>query len=299
MPHQHPHSTNTNIKAAFFLNFCFTIIEIIGGILTNSTAILADAIHDLGDTFALGQAWYFENLTAQKGSRKYSYGYKRFSLLGALVSTVMLLGSSLYVLSEAIPRLIVPQHPNAQGMVLLAMVGVLVNGYAIFKLDSTDDQASINVKVIALHLLEDVLGWMAVLIVAIVLLFKDIHILDPILAILITLYILNSVVKNFRQIVPVFLQATPKSINMDTLLSDLEAIPLVSTVHHVHVWSMDGQHHVLTAHLAIEADLNINQLLKIKENAKAIIERYHFFHSTVELEHPEELCRIADNEECH
>ncbi len=299
MPHQSPHSTNKNIKVAFFLNLGFTIIEIIGGVLTNSTAILADAIHDLGDTFALGQAWYFENLTRQKGSRKYSYGYKRFALLGALVSTVMLLGSSLYVLSEAIPRLIEPQHSNAQGMALLAMVGVLVNGYAIFKLNDKDQQASINVKVVALHLLEDVLGWLAVLIVAIILLFKDIHILDPILAILITLYILNSVVKNIRQIVPVFLQATPENINMDDLQSDLEAIPHVATAHHIHVWSMDGQHHVLTAHLVIDSNLDIQQMQEIKENAKAAIERYNFFHSTVELEYPEESCRIGDNGKCH
>lgn len=299
MAHKHAHAASKNIKVAFFLNFSFTIIEIIGGIVTNSTAILADAIHDLGDTIALGQAWYFENLTAQKGSLKYSYGYKRFSLFGALISTVMLLGSSLYVLSEAIPRLIEPQHSNAQGMALLAVVGITVNGYAMFKLGGNDNNASANVKVVALHLLEDVLGWLAVLIVAIILLFKDVHILDPILAILITFYILSGVVKNIKQILPVFLQATPDNINLEALQSELESIQYVAAAHHIHAWSLDGQHHVLTAHLVIDTELDNSQLLIIKDKAKTIIEQYDFFHSTVELEYPEEVCRITDNGECH
>lgn len=299
MAHKHPHAASKNIKVAFFLNFAFTLVEIVGGILTNSTAILADAIHDLGDTIALGQAWYFESLTTQKGSRKYSYGYKRFALLGALISTVILLGSSLYVLLEAIPRLIEPQHSNAQGMALLAVVGIIVNGYAMFKLGSNDNHASANVRVVALHLLEDVLGWLAVLIVAIVLLFKDVHILDPVLAILITLYILSGVVKNIKQILPVFLQATPDNINLKALQSDLESIQHVAAAHHIHAWSMDGQHHVLTAHLEIDTVLDNSQLLIIKNKAKVIIERYDFFHSTVELEYPDEVCRIADNGDCH
>ena len=299
MPDAHNHKPGKNIKTAFFLNFSFTLIEFIGGLLTNSTAILADAVHDLGDTFALGQAWYFENLTAKKGSLKYSYGYKRFSLLGALISTALLLTSSLFVLSEAIPRLMDPQHSNAQGMIFLAIVGVLVNGYAIFKLDRNNSHTSANVKVVALHLLEDVLGWMAILVVAIILLFKDIHILDPILAILITLYILHGVQKNIKQIIPVFLQATPDSINIDSLKIKLDSINNVISSHHIHAWSLDGQHNVLTAHLIVNENLNKDQILEVKEKARKAIEKFDFFHSTLELEFPGEADRMERNNDCY
>ena len=295
----HNHNPGKNIKTAFFLNFSFTLIEIVGGLLTNSTAILADAVHDLGDTFALGQAWYFENLTTKKGSIKYSYGYKRFSLLGALISTVLLLTSSLYVLSEAIPRLIDPQHSNAQGMVFLAIIGVLVNGYAMFKLDRNNNQTSANIRVVALHLLEDVLGWAAILVVAIILLFKDIHILDPILAILITLYILHGVLNNIKQIIPIFLQASPESINIDSLKTELEAIDKVISSHHVHAWSLDGQHNMLTAHLIVDKNLNKEQILILKESARKAIENFDFFHSTLELEYSDEACRMMDNNDCY
>ncbi len=295
----HNHNPVKNIKTAFFLNFSFTLIEIVGGLLTNSTAILADAVHDLGDTFALGQAWYFENLTRKKGSIKYSYGYKRFSLLGALISTVLLLASSLYVLSEAIPRLIDPQHSNAQGMVFLAIIGVLVNGYAMFKLDRNNNQTSANIKVVALHLLEDVLGWVAILVVAIILMFKDIHILDPILAILITLYILHGVLNNIKQIIPIFLQASPESINIDSLKTELEAIDKVISSHHVHAWSLDGQHNMLTAHLIVDKNLNKEQILILKESARKAIENFDFFHSTLELEYSDETCRMMDNNDCY
>ena len=299
MSDTHKHSPGKNIKTAFFLNFSFTLIEFIGGLLTNSTAILADAAHDLGDTFALGQAWYFENLTTKKGSQKYSYGFKRFSLLGALISTVLLLTSSLFILSEAIPRLIDPQHSNAQGMVFLAVVGVIVNAYAMFKLDRNNSHASANIKVVALHLLEDVLGWVAILVVAIILLFKDIHILDPILAILITLYILHGVQKNIKQIIPIFLQATPENINIDTLKTELESIDNVISSHHVHAWSLDGQHNVLTAHLIVSENLNKDQLFVLKERARKTIEKFDFFHSTLELELPDEVCRVMVDNNCY
>lgn len=298
MPDKHLHAANKNLKTAFFLNLSFSLIEIAGGILTNSTAILADAVHDMGDTIALGQAWYFENLAKQKGSKKYSYGYKRFSLFGAMISITLLLISSLFILSEAIPRLMEPEHSNAQGMVFLAIIGILVNGYAMLKLGRHDQHASANVKVVTLHLLEDVLGWVAVLIVAIVLLFQDIHILDPLLAILITLYILYGVFKNIQQTLPVFLQATPESINLDALKVELESIQYVNSVHHIHVWSLDGQHNVLTAHLMIKDNLEKENILSIKNNAKSLIDKFDFYHSTLELEYPEETCRMETNHDC-
>ena len=288
----HQHDGSADIKTAFFLNLSFTFIELIGGILTNSTAILADAVHDLGDSIALGQAWYFESLTNSQGNRRYTYGYRRFSLLAALISITILFLSSLFVLTEAIPRLMAPEAANAEGMLLLALLGVAVNGFAVIKLSTNK---GVNAQVVMLHMLEDALGWVAILIVAIVLLFKDIPILDPILAILITLYILYGVLKNLKKTVNLLLQATPEEFDLEALIKEISRLDLVDCAHHVHVWSLDGERHVLTAHLVTERPLAALEYKSVKEEVEVLVHQYGFFHSTIELEWPEEACRIGDS----
>ncbi|NTW54882.1 MAG: cation transporter [Chlorobaculum sp.] len=285
--HHHHHAVGS-IKTAFFMNAGFTILEAVGGVMTNSTAILANAVHDFGDSFALGQAWYFEKLSARTGDGRYSYGYQRFSIFGALVSAIMMLASSFLVLVQAVPRLLHPEHPNAKGMVAFALAGVAVNALAMLRLKG---QKGMNARVIALHLLEDVLGWLSVLLVSVVLLFVSVPMLDPLLAILITLYILTGVVKNLRSLVPVFLQAVPHDISLDKVVSEIQATPHVSGVHHAHLWSLDGERTVFTAHLEIDCDLDPAEHSNIKEEIRALVARHGIYHSTVELEYPGEVCR--------
>ena len=288
--HHHSHAALKNIKIAFFLNLGFTIVELIGGFLTNSTAILADAIHDMGDSFALGQAWYFESLSKKKGSVSYTYGYRRFTLLGALISALLLVASSFFVLYQAVPRIMDPQPSHAQGMAALAIMGIAVNGFAMLRLARGE---SANIRVVALHLLEDVLGWFAVLVVAIVLMFKEINILDPILAVLITLYILANTVKHLKGIIPVFLQAAPVGVDVVALERQLAAMELVDSVHHMHIWSLDGDHDVLTAHLVTERPLLIDEYADLKQRLKKVVEQNGIHHSTLEIEWHDEGCRIT------
>ena len=292
-PHQH--SSVKNIRTAFFLNLGFTVIEFVGGIWTNSTAIIADAVHDLGDCIALAQAWYFESLSDQQGTATYTYGYRRFSILGAAISALILLLASLYVLNEAIPRIIEPEQSNAQGMAVLAVFGVLVNGFAMFKLAKGE---GLNTRVVALHFLEDVLGWVAVLIVAIILMFEDIHILDPVLAVLITLYILSNILKQLKNIVPIFLQATPASVDISRLEQALTAIPTVDLVHHLHVWSLDGLRSVLTVHVVTEKLLDTEEYAALKHAFRRVIDEAGIYHSTLEIEFPEEPCRVEQDGSC-
>ena len=293
MAHTHHHNSTKNIKVAFFLNLGFTIIEFIGGALTNSTAILADAVHDLGDCFALGQAWYFENLSHKRGDRRYTYGFKRFALLGALVSTLILLTSSFYILSEAIPRIFAPEPSDAQGMVILAIIGILVNGYAMLNLIK---EKGVNARAVGLHLLEDVLGWVAVLIVAIILMFKDLHFLDPALAVLITLYILYNVVKNIRAIIPIFLQAAPEEVDMQELQQQILELDKVASLHEANIWSLDDSHHVLTIHLVSDSMLSTQEYSQLKQSVKGLLQGHGIYHSTVEIEFPDEACRIEVDE---
>lgn len=292
--HHHHHSSD-NIKLAFFLNLGFTILELFGGLWTNSLAIIADAIHDLGDSFALGFAWYLENISHKKGDEKYSYGYRRFSLLGAVITTLILITGSLFVLSEAIPRLLNPESVHAEGMLLFALIGIAVNGYAAFRLQK---DGSINSQTVAWHLIEDVLGWVAVLIVSLVLMVKEIPILDPILSILITLYIVFNVVKNLKKTVSIFLQAVPEKTSIKEFNNLVMKISGVDGVHNTHVWSMDGEHNVLTTHVLVGDNISQSEVLAIKEQIRQLVQQFEFYHSTVEIEYAGEGCRI-DNDLHH
>lgn len=289
--HSHDHS-GKNLKIAFFLNLAFTILEIIGGLYVNSIAIISDAVHDLGDSLSLGTSWYLDNKSKKKSNAKYTFGYKRFSLLGALINSVVLIMGSAYVIYEAIGRILEPQHSDAKGMVVFAIIGVLVNGYAAWKLSSGK---SLNEKVVSWHLMEDVLGWVAVLIVAIVLYFKDIHYLDPALSLLITLYILYNVVKRLKETLFIFLQGTPKDIDAAELEKKICGIDNVHAVHHLHIWSLEGENHVFTAHVELENIQEFNEIIAAKEKIKKVLADYSFDHYTIETELDEETCSLKDH----
>lgn len=290
--HNHDHeSSGSRIGWAFFLNLGFTIVEFIGGWLTNSTAIMADAVHDLGDSLSIGLAWILSKIAHKQANDNYSYGYQRFSLLGALVNGAVLIGGSIWVLTEAIPRLSNPEMPHAQGMIVLAIFGIAVNGFAAYKLSHGK---SLNERVLNWHLLEDVLGWVAVLLVAVVLTFVDLPVLDPLLSIGFTLFILFNVTKTLIDTVRVFLQATPDTKVRQDIISDLKSLDNIKSVHHVHVWSLDGANHVLTAHLELKQAIDNLEQKIVKQDISKILQRYNLSHTTIELELPDEDCRDSE-----
>lgn len=289
--HQHAHhSESSNIALAFWLNFGFALIEIIGGILTNSVAIIADAIHDLGDSLAIGFAWFASKIAAKQPTEKYSYGYRRWSLLSALISGLILLVGSGWVLSEAIPRLWQPQLPHTGGMFVLAIFGIAVNGAAVLRLRHGKTQ---NEKVLSWHLLEDVLGWVAVLLGAILMYFTGWAWLDPLLCIGFSLFILLNVIKSLRQTLALFLQVTPDPELQQQITAQLNALEFVKALHHLHLWSLDGQQHVLTMHVELNADAEPAQLLSYKQHIAKLLAPYQLSHTTVEFELNGEACRDA------
>jgi len=285
--HSHSHDSSQNIKMAFVLNLAFTIIEIAGGLWTHSLAIVSDAVHDLGDSLALGMAWGLERVSKKKRDAVFSYGYRRFSLLGALFNTLVLLGGSVFVLSRAVPRILQPEPTNAPGMIALALVGMLANGLAVLRLKG---QRSANARTVMLHLMEDVLGWVAVFIVSIFLLFTDWYILDPLLSIFITFWVLANVVRHIRKTLRLFLQGVPDDISVDALRADLEALEGVWEVHHLHIWSMDGDHHVLTAHVVVNRDCSREEIVTLKSSINTLTSALHFVHTTLEFEYSDEAC---------
>jgi len=289
--HNHDHSKDmpsNRLGWAFLLNFVFTIIEFIGGFLTNSTAILADAVHDLGDSLSLGLAWILNKLGKKQANQHFTYGYKRLNLAGAFINAVVLIAGSAWVLVEAIPRLWNPQMPVADGMIALAVVGITVNGFAAYKLS---EGKTLNERVINWHLLEDVFGWVAVLIVGIVLLFVDWPILDPILSIGFTLFILVNVLRNLWATLKLFIQATPDKETYRQVADTLLELPHVADLHHLHFWSLDGEEHVLTVHLVLSKNLDIEARSDLKQRIDDVLAPYALSHTTVELEDPDEACR--------
>jgi len=290
MGHDHHHHHNTgNLKVAFFLNLVFTIIEIIGGFLTNSMAILSDALHDLGDSLSLGLSWYFQNLAKKGRTNNYSYGYGRFSLLGAVINAVILLTGSCIILYETVPRLLNPTTPDTEGMIYLAILGVLVNGAAVLKLKKG---ISINEKVVSLHLLEDVLGWVAVLVGAIVMHYFDMPIIDPLLSILIAAFILYNVVRNLKQSMRIILQGTPKDVKIGKVVELLKEIPEIKDIHDCHMWSLDGQQNIFSAHFVVNEGLNMEELTAIKNKAREVLNKNEIGHATFEFETEEEECEF-------
>lgn len=290
--HHHPQDSN-NLKIAFFLNLGFTILELVGGFWVNSIAILSDAIHDLGDSLSLGLAWGLQEKSKQKANDSFSFGYGRFSLLGALINAMVLIIGSVFIINEAIQRLITPEVSDAKGMIFFAIFGVIVNGYAAWKVGHGHSQ---NEKVISWHLIEDVLGWVAVLIGGILLLFFDWPWIDPVLSLGITLFILWNVLKNLKETLYIFLQAVPSDISLDQIKKELCALPIVESIHHTHLWSMEGAHHVFTAHVRLKQVQNLKELLESKKQVQETLKKYPLSHYTIEWELSEENCALEQKE---
>lgn len=279
----HHHSTTDNLRVAFWLNLVFTIIELVGGILTNSMAILSDAMHDLGDTIAIGSAFYLEKYAQKKRDAKYPYGYQRFSPLAALINSLILLVGAVVIIIETIPRLLQPQVVHVEGMMGLAILGVLMNGLAVFRL-RTGEQNSVNQRAVMLHLMEDVLGWIAVLVGSIVMYFVELPILDPLLSLGIASFILWNVFKNLKSILNIFLQAVPTSINLTQLTTQLQAIDKVCSIHDLRCWTMDGHFHVGTVHIVVANETSREAIQIIKQQVLKIADGFHLHHFTVEID---------------
>ncbi len=294
MGHHHDHSHNHsegNVKLAFFLNLGFTIIELVGGLYTNSLAILSDALHDLGDSLSLGLSWYFQNLSKKGRTKNFSYGYKRFSLLGAIINSIVLVVGSIFILTKAIPELFNPGETNVQGMLYLAILGIMVNGAAVFKLRKGE---SLNEKVVSLHLLEDVLGWVAVLIGSIIMMYFDAPFIDPLLSVLISFFVLYNVYKNLRKSLLVILQGIPENVSLVDIKEKLKDISEITDIHDNHVWSMDGEYNILTIHLQLDKDYKLSEQAEIKEKVKSQLKGESINHITIELEGQDENCALAN-----
>jgi len=289
-------SAEGRIGVAFVLNLAFTLIEIVGGLWTNSMAVLSDALHDLGDSIALGLSWHFARISKRKGDETFTFGYRRFSLLGALVMSIVLFAGGLVVLFEAIPRILHPEATNVQGMFGLAIAGIVVNGMAALRMHGG---RSVGERIVTWHFVEDVLGWVAVLIASIVMWIRDLPILDPILSIAITLYVLWNVAKHSRSTLTILLQAVPENVDLAQVEDAIRATPGVCDVHHTHIWTQDGEHHVLTAHVVLQQVDDYKHSIGVRQEIKRMLKDLGIGHVTLEFEAQDQKECPDDGSDCH
>jgi cobalt-zinc-cadmium efflux system protein len=292
-PHTHPHQgqIKANILFAFWLNTGFALLEVAGGLFTNSVAILSDALHDFGDSLSLGLAFYFQRKSVKKSDPFFSYGYKRFSLLGAFINSLVLIVGSVFILQEAVRRLTHPEPANAKGMLVLSVIGIAVNGIAMLRLRSG---SSINERVVSLHFLEDVLGWVAVLIGSVVMLFARVPILDPLLSILIAAFILFNVYKNLRQAFRIILQGIPDNVDVGAIRKKIKSLNGITDIHDMHTWTMDGHYNIMTLHLVVKEGTSPSNLERLKQEVRMQLEGLNIQHVTIETESEDQVCELKE-----
>lgn len=271
-----------NIKLAFFLNLGFSIFELIGGLLTNSVSIFSDAIHDFGDSLSIGISYILENISTKEKDKKYTYGYKRYSVLGALITSVILIVSAVVVIFNAMMRIFNPVEVNLTVMFLFAIFGIGINGYAAYK---TSKSESLNEKSVNLHMFEDVLGWVAVLIGSMLIKITGWNIIDPILSIIIATYIGYEAIKNLLEVGNVILEKAPASVDVDVIKDEVSKVNNVLNVHHIHVWSIDGVENFLTMHVLVNKNVTKKNYETVKKNIKECLKKYEINHSTIEIEY--------------
>lgn len=280
--------TERNILIAFILNMSFAVFEFIGGVFTGSVAIISDAVHDVGDAISIGISYFLERKSKKQPDEKYTYGYARYSVIGGFITTLILLTGSALMIYNAVSRIITPTDINYSGMIVFAVVGVCVNFCAaVF----TREGGSINQKAVNLHMLEDVLGWLVVLVGAVVMRFTDFALIDPIMSIAISVFILINAVKNLKEVANVVLEKTPTNLDANEIKEHIEEINGVVDVHHIHLWSMDGQNNFATMHVVTDGEPQ-----KIKALIREELAEHGIGHVTIEIETTEENCNEKD---CH
>ena len=272
-----------NILIAFVLNISFSIFELVGGIFTNSISIISDAVHDFGDALSIGFSFVLEKISKKKPNEKYTYGYIRYSVLGAFITTIVLTLGSILVIVGGICRILNPETINYNGMIIFAIFGVVINFLAAYY---TKDGDSLNKKAVNLHMLEDVLGWVVVLIGSILMKFTDISLIDSIMSIGIAIFILLNTFKNLKNILDLFLEKTPSNISIEKIKFHISKIKGIKGIHHIHIWSMDGVNNYSTMHVITDIK-NTNEIKKLikKEMAELGIS-----HTTIEIENSNDHC---------
>ena len=277
--HHHHKKARDNLAFVFLLNFTFNIIVIIGGLTTNSMAILADCIHDMSDTLSMAIAWILEHVAQKRATDKFSYGYQRFSILGAVITSSFVIVMAFFILSEAIPRLFSPEGVDAEGMLIIGIIGLVFKTISVWRLHGGE---TFNEKAIFYHLLGDIFEWVAILILSVILIFwQDISYLDPFVSIAIAVWLIFNLGRTLYKSLEVLLQKTPDNFDVEEFKQQILEIDGVNALDDFHIWSLDGIDSVMTVKVDVDFGKNVEN---IKKEIYDISNKYHVVDITIELD---------------
>ncbi len=289
----HVHPVVSNMWIALVLNLSFTVIEFVGGFFTNSIAIVSDAIHDLGDSIAIIAAIWLENYSHKKRTDNYTYGRRRFSILAAFFTSLILIIGSVFIVMEAIPRFYKIEEVNSKGILWLSLLGIFFNGLAFLRLRKSSKD-SLSQRAVSLHMLEDVLGWVCVLIGSVVMYFTNWYWIDPLLSLGIASFILYNAIRNITASIRIFLQSVPKGFSEALLKEKLVSLAPVVKVHDLHCWTMDGEYHVLSLHVVVKQEFQKEAWYGLRKEILHIIKEQKIQHATIQMESEEESCALEN-----
>lgn len=263
---------------AFFLNLSYAIVEFNAGGIFGSSAVLADSVHDLGDAIAIGISALLETISNREEDRHYTLGYKRFSLLGALVTAVILITGSILVILENIAKIFHPQSVNDEGIFWLGIIAITINVLASLVIRKGQTK---NESILSLHFLEDTLGWVAVILMAIVLRFTDWYILDPLLSIAISFFVLSKALPRFWSTLKIFLDAVPEGVDIQKIKTDLAELDHVASINQLNLWTMDGLEKNAIVHVCLK---EMEHMETCKESIRIFLKDCGFQNITIEVD---------------
>ena len=266
------------VWVAFFLNLTYAIVEFIAGGVFGSSAVLADSVHDLGDAIAIGISAFLETISNREEDNQYTLGYKRFSLLGALVTAVILVTGSVLVILENVTKILHPQPVNDEGILWLGIIAITINLLASLVVGKGKTK---NESILSLHFLEDTLGWVAVILMAIVLRFTDWYILDPLLSLVISFFILSKALPRFWSTLKIFLDAVPEGLDIKQVKSGLERLDNVASLNQLNLWTMDGLEKNAIVHVCLK---EMEHMETCKESIRIFLKDCGFQNITIEID---------------
>ena len=263
---------------AFFLNLTYAIVEFIAGGVFGSSAVLADSVHDLGDAIAIGISAFLESISNREEDSHYTLGYKRFSLLGAMITAVILMTGSVLVILENIAKIFHPQSVNDEGILWLGIIAIIINVLASLVIRKGQTK---NESILSLHFLEDTLGWVAVILMAIVLRFTDWYILDPLLSLAISFFILSKALPRFWRTLKIFLDAVPEGVDIQKIKTDLAELDHVASINQLNLWTMDGLEKNAIVHVCLK---EMEHMETCKESIRIFLKDCGFQNITIEVD---------------
>lgn len=286
MSHSHSHSEGTSEKNLIFtmlLNFLITIAEIIGGLVSGSLSLISDALHNFSDGIAIIITYIAMKLSKKPKTLKYTFGLKRAEILAAIINSSSLIVISFFLIKEAIDRLINPTPITGYLMLIVATIGLIANfvGTILLKKGSKD---SMNMRAAYLHLLSDAISSLAVIIGAIFIIVFQIYWIDPILTLLISLYILKEAYGITKEAVEVLMMAAPEGIDANEIKAEVEKFEGVVNIHHLHLWKLNDNTIHFEAHIEVKNE-TISNLMPLKEEIEELLEhKYGIDHTTIQFE---------------